>query len=90
LFLLIKSHGWNSSARFPKEQRSFKLSIILSDFIPNDRSYYYYEGSLTTPSCAQVVQWFYCMRNPMRVPSDIRLYDWMYYVPWLMMMRERK
>ena len=42
--------------------------VVLSDFIPEDRSYYYYEGSLTTPPCSQVVQWF-LLRNHVRIPS---------------------
>jgi len=45
------------------------IGIKLSDFIPEDLSYYYYEGSLTTPPCNEVVQWF-MLRTPIRVPSD--------------------
>ena len=42
--------------------------VVLTDLVPDDRSYYYYEGSLTTPPCSQVVQWF-LLRNPIRIPS---------------------
>lgn len=50
-----------------REQETVK-EVTLSDFVPNDMSYYYYEGSLTTPPCSQVVQWF-VLKTPMRVPQ---------------------
>ena len=42
--------------------------LRLSEFLPDNLSYYYYEGSLTTPPCNEVVQWF-MLRTPIRVPS---------------------
>ena len=42
--------------------------LRLTDFLPSDLSYYYYEGSLTTPACSEVVQWF-LLRNTINVPS---------------------
>ena len=38
------------------------------DLLPDDLSYYYYEGSLTTPGCSEVVQWF-LLRNAVNVPE---------------------
>ena len=43
--------------------------VELVDFLPDDLSYYYYEGSLTTPGCSEVVQWF-LLRNAVIVPED--------------------
>ena len=39
------------------------------DLLPDDLSYYYYQGSLTTPGCTEVVQWF-LLQNDVSVPAD--------------------
>ena len=40
-----------------------------TDLMPTNLSYYYYEGSLTTPACYERVQWF-LLRTPVNVPSE--------------------
>ena len=42
--------------------------LVLRDLLPDDLSYYHYEGSLTTPPCSETVQWF-VMKKRIRVPS---------------------
>lgn len=43
--------------------------LDLTEFLPSSMSYYHYEGSLTTPACSEVVQWF-VLKNTVSVPSD--------------------
>jgi len=44
-------------------------NIAPIDLLPDDLSYYYYQGSLTTPGCSEIVQWF-LLRNAVNVPRD--------------------
>lgn len=48
----------------------FKNSTRLNphDMLPDDRSYYHYVGSLTTPPCTQLVEW-YVLKTPITVSS---------------------
>ena len=43
--------------------------ISWSMLLPNNRNYYYYRGSQTSPGCWEFVHWF-VMRNTIPVPSD--------------------
>lgn len=65
-----------------KKYRSkiYVSGIHLSSLIPSNLDYYYYQGSLTTPSCDQNVQWF-LLKNKIEVDT--------YYVALLEYVRSR-
>lgn len=43
---------------------NFKINS--NDLLPKGREYYHYLGSLTTPPCTQIVEW-YVMKNPIEI-----------------------
>lgn len=43
-------------------------TVRFIDLLPVNRSYFYYEGSLTTPNCSEVVQWF-LLQNTISIPQ---------------------
>ena len=49
------------------EQKSVR-GIKLNDYLPRNRDYYRYKGSLTTPPCTERVLWL-VMKKPIPVPS---------------------
>ena len=40
-----------------------------SDLLPSSLDYYHYPGSLTTPNCSEVVQWF-VLKEAIKVPNE--------------------
>ena len=47
---------------------SYDYGISLSELLPRNLDYYYYQGSLTTPNCDEKVQWF-LLKSTISVPS---------------------
>ena len=50
------------------EQEISVSGIKYNDLLPQNRDYYHYEGSLTTPLCNETVQWF-VLKHPIQVPG---------------------
>ena len=51
------------------QQSNLVAGVNLTEFLPESLNYYHYEGSLTTPPCSEVVQWF-IVREPFYVPTS--------------------
>lgn len=58
-------------SHFPKEKGKYKSdkSISLLNLIPGNKQYYYYNGSLTTPPCSEVVNW-YVLKEPLTASQE--------------------
>lgn len=56
---------------FPAEKGEYSSDemIDLSSLFPNDKSYFNYNGSLTTPPCSEVVDW-YVLKTPVTASKE--------------------
>ena len=42
--------------------------VVMGELLPKNSDYYFYEGSLTTPDCDEIVQWF-VLKQTIKVPA---------------------
>lgn len=59
-------------AHFPMEEGKFEdhsTEIDLMALLPDNKSYYHYSGSLTTPPCTEVVNW-YVLKTPVTASQE--------------------
>lgn len=54
---------WSQIPKTGEVKTVRNISIDISSFLPSDRAYYSYQGSLTTPPCSEGVDW-YVMKEP--------------------------
>ena len=66
---------WEKLKHVPKFQETITLEDVnVKELIPSTRSYWHYEGSLTTPPCSEIVQWFVFMQK-ISIPEAV-LQEW--------------
>ncbi len=61
----------NYLINFPTSKENFKsdTTIELLNLFPKNKSYFNYSGSLTTPPCSEVVNW-YVLKNPVEASKE--------------------
>ena len=60
---------WGQMSKEISEPVALKNRVTASELIPENRSYYRYSGSLTTPPCTEGVRWL-VMKNPMTASKE--------------------
>ena len=60
---------WNNLPLERGDARPARLPLALTELLPDDRRYYTYMGSLTTPPCSEGVQWV-VMRAPQSLTAE--------------------
>jgi carbonic anhydrase len=54
------------------------ITVTPADLLPRERGYWYYEGSLTTPSCSEVVSWMVLRAPITAAAADIARFTALY------------
>jgi len=69
---------WNNLPLEKNEALTAQVSIDLNQLLPEDRGYYTYMGSLTTPPCSEGVLWM-VMRQPVQLSmNQINIFSRLY------------
>ena len=65
----VVQNVWNNLPLERGEAMPAREALELAALLPNDRRYYTYMGSMTTPPCAEGVQWI-VMRAPQSLTAE--------------------
>jgi carbonic anhydrase len=65
----VMQQVWNNLPLEKNEEMQAASAMELADLLPNDRRYFTYMGSLTTPPCSEGVKWI-VMRQPVTLTKD--------------------
>ena len=62
---------WSKLGDVPieNEAKTDVKDIVFSNFLPKNLDYYHYEGSLTTPLCNEIIQWF-VLKETIDIPKS--------------------
>ena len=61
---------WQDLCPVPRRYHQTKqVSVQLNRFLPDNRAYFFYEGSLTTEPYSEMVQW-HVLKYPIKIPED--------------------
>ncbi len=60
---------WQKMPSKEGEKNSLELKNIANALLPNDKSYYRFNGSLTTPPCSEGVRW-YVLKTPVTASKE--------------------
>jgi len=66
---LVKTLWANLPKQKGHEMAVDAVTINVADLLPDDKSYYTFAGSLTTPPCSEEVTWF-VLKHPTSISSD--------------------
>lgn len=65
----VVQNVWNNLPLEKGEELAARTPIALGDLLPDQRSYYTYMGSLTTPPCSEGVLWM-VMKTPVAISAE--------------------